>query len=429
MSFDWRTEETVHWDEPPPVDPEPEQPPKRRRWRWVVLLFLLLLVGGAVGAFWWLQDRVETATTDVTGDVLASHELIAAAAVEGDAELVATFLSGLDRAWSEAIEMAVLAGDYQDRTAFGLTWLPANPATAVVSATLNPEFNEAEVVAEHVYAYPIGNGLTETVRLRQTAVYRSGPDRWLLAPPNEEFWGETRTKQGFYLTLQYPARDEALAQRLALDMETALAAMCASSTFSCPDGLHVQVEFSTDPATLRSDFATAVFVEEGRLFRLPTPTLVGVPQNEAGYQVIARGYAGQVLLPIMRQLSGIVPGEQGVFAQAWLDWQLARLGIRPYSLTTADRAWLASENIALADESMFAESSEEMMTLAYALIAFLLQDVHVSPHTLLEPLAAGQTGSYGSWLQAVIDGRYTTEELETRWQQFLQKETSPPEDT
>ncbi len=417
MSFDWRTEETIHWDEPPTVDPEPEPPPKRRRWRWLVLFLLLLLAGGAVGAFWWLQNRVETATTDVTGDVLASHELIAAAAVDGDAELVATFLSGRDQAWSEAIENAVLAGDYQDRTAFGLTWLPTDPATAVISATLNPEFNEAEVIAEQVYAYAIGNGLTETVRLRQTAVYRLGPDRWLLAPPKPDFWGETRSKQGFYLTLQYPARDEALAQRLALDMDTALAALCANPIFSCPEGLHVQVEFSTDPAALTPDFASVVFVDGRRLFRLPTPTVAGIPQDEAGYQALARGYVAQVLLAIMRQLAGFVPGEDGVFAQAWLDWQLAQLGLRPYPLTLTDRAYLATDNITLAD----GVPPEQMAPVAYALVAFLLQEVRVPPQELLRPLTTGQADSYMEWLGMVVDGRVPPDELETRWQQYLQK--------
>lgn len=421
MSFDWQTEETVHWDELPQGEPKPEPPPKRSRWRWGLLLMLLLLVGSAVGAFWLLQERVETATTDVTGDVLASHQLIATAAANEDAELVATFLSGRNRAWSEAIERAVSAGDYQSRASFGLTWLPPDPATAVISATLNPQFNKAEVVTEQVYAYAIGNGLTDTVRLRQTAVYRSGPDRWLLAPPDTNFWGETKTKQGFYLTLRYPERDEALAQRLALDMDSALAALCANPVFACPDGLHVQVEFSTDPATLTADFASAVFVEGGRLFRLPTPTLAGNPQDEAGYQTMARGYAIQIVLPIMRQLSGIVPGEDGVFAQAWLDWQLARLGLRPYPLTATDRARLSADNITLADGAELSSLPDELAPLAYALIAFLLQDARVPSQVLLQPLAAGQADSYGGWLQTVVDGRYTLEELETRWQQFLEK--------
>lgn len=421
MSFDWRTEETIHWDEPPTVDPEPEPPPKRRRWRWVMLLLLLLLVGGAVGAFWWLQDRVETATTNVTGEVLASHELVAAAAVEGDAELVATFLSGRDRGWSEAIEMAVLAGDYQDRTAFGLTWLPTDPATAVISATLNPEFNEAEVVAEHVYAYPIGNGLTDTVRLRQTAVYRSGPDRWLLAPPDDEFWGETRTKQGFYLTLQYPARDEALAQRLALDMDTALATLCASTTFDCPEDLHLQVELSTNPDSLLPENNTAAFVNGSWLLRLPTPTLTGLPQGEAEYQVLARGYAAQLIVVVMRLLSGVATGTQGPFLDAWFTWQLERLALRPYPFTPADRQTLAEEatSIYTGDDLWFTGGPANPF--AFAFIEFLIQDLRIAPGRVVDTLTAGEARPYEEWVLSMVDGRYTLDELETRWQQFLEK--------
>lgn len=417
MSFDWRTEETVQWDEPPQVEPQPEPPPRRRRWRWGLLFLLLLLVGSAVGVFWFLQERVETATTDVTGEVIASHQFLTDAAADGDAELVATFLSGRDQDWSTAIENAVMSGDYQSRAAFGLTWLPPDPATAVISATLSPQFNEAEVLAEQEYAYGIGNGLTDTLRLRQTAVYRLGPDRWLLAPPGPGFWGETRTKQGFYLTLRYPARDEGVMQRLALDMDTALAALCALPNFSCPEGLHMQVEFSTDPATLTPDFASAVFVEGSRLFRLPTPTLTGIPEDESAYQALARGYATQVLLPVMRQLAGFVPGEDGIFAQAWLDWHLARLGLRPYPLTSAHRAQLAAANITLTDDV----SPEQMTPTAYALVAFLLQEVRVPPQVLLRPLTAGEADSYAGWLGSVVDGRMPPDELEERWQQFLER--------
>ncbi|MCL4266831.1 MAG: hypothetical protein KJ069_26865 [Anaerolineae bacterium] len=421
MSFDWRTEETVHWDEPPTVDPEPEPPPKRRRWRWAALFLLLLLVGGAVGAFWWLQSRVETATTAVTGDVLASHELIAAAAVDGDAELVATFLSGRDRGWSEAIEMAVLAGDYQDRTAFGLTWLPADPATAVISATLNPEFNEAEVIAEHVYAYAIGNGLTDTVRLRQTAVYRSGPNRWLLAPPDANFWGETRTKQGFYLTLQYPARDEALAQRLALDMDTALAAMCASTTFHCPEDFQIQVELSTDPNSLLPENSTATFVNDRWRLRLPTPTLMGLPQDEVGYQVLARAYAAQLVVVVMRLLSGTATGTQGPFLDAWFTWQLDRFALRPYSLAATDRQALAEQSVSLRMGEQLWFTGEPATPFAYALIEFLIQDLRVKQVTIMDTLIVSEARLYEEWLVTVTDGRYTLEELETRWQQYLQK--------
>jgi hypothetical protein len=222
--------------------------------------------------------------------------------------------------------------------------------------------------------------------------------------------------------LEYPARDEVLAQRLALDLDTALAALCANPDFTCPENLHVQVEFSTDPATLTADYASAVFVDDGRLFRLPTPTLVGLPQDETGYQVMARGYAVQVLLPIMRQLAGIVPGEDGLFVQAWLDWHLARSGLRPYSLTKADRTRLAAADISLTTPSdLAAMPEEERVLLVYALTAFLLQDVRVPSQTLLQLLAAGQADTFAGWLPLAVAGHISPDELEIRWQQFLEE--------
>lgn len=422
MSFDWQTEESIHWDEPPRPEREPEPTPKNRRWRWLLLVVFLVLFSASLGAFWLVRQRVETATTDATGDVLASHVLIANAAQDADAELVATFLSGRDKEWSAAVESAVMSSEYQDRASFGLTWLPSDPATAVISTTLNPLFNSAEVTSEQVYAFPIGNGLTETVQLRQTAVYRLGPDRWLLAPPDDDFWGETRTKEGFYLTLHYPARDEALAQRLALYMDTALAALCASPTFACPDGYHLQVEFSADPASLSPQFGSAVFVDESWLLRLPTPTLVGLPHDDSDYQVLARGYAAQLNTSVMRQLLGTAAWAEGPLQQAWLAWELDRLALRPYPLTPADLKTLAEEDVTLQTGEQLWATGQPADPFAYALIGFLIQDLQVTPRTIIEQLTDNQVQTYAEWLLRLVDGRYTLEEMEIRWQQWLIRE-------
>jgi hypothetical protein len=421
MSFDWQTEENIQWDEPPRPERKPEPAPKNRRWRWLLLLLLLVLVGASLGAYWVVQQRVETATTDATEDVLASHVLIAHAAQDADAELVATFLSGRDRDWSAAIESAVMDGEYQNRESFGLTWLPTDPATAVISTTLNPLFNSAEVTSTQTYAFPIGNGLTETVNLRQTAVYRLGPDRWLLAPPEDDFWGETRTKEGFYLTLHYPARDEALAQRLALDMDTALAALCARPAFACPDGFHLQVEFTADPASLSPQFGAAAFVDESWWLRLPTPTLVGYPQDETGYQVWARGYAAQLSTAVMRQLTGTAAVAEGPLQQAWLAWELDRLALRPYPLIPADLEALAEEGVTLQTGERLWATGEPADSFAYALIRFLIQDLQVSSRSIIDQVADNQVQTYAEWLLALADGRYTLEEMELRWQTYLQE--------
>lgn len=350
--------------------------------------------------------------------------MIEGAAREGDPELLASFLSGREPAWSEAWEQLARTGVYQNREAFGLTWLPDDPGTAVITTTLNPQFNSAEVTVEQQYSFNVGNGLTETVRLWQTAVYRRGPDRWLLSPPEAEFWGDTLTKEGFYLTLTYPERDRETAECLALDLDTALAALCANPTFECPEALHLQVEFSTDPASLSPEYGSAVFVDEGWLLRLPTPTLAGLPTDEAGYQVIARGYAAQLLLVVMRQLFGLPATTEGPFQEAWQAWQLDQFALRPYPLSPADWQTLAEEEATLAEGEQLWATGEPANPFAYALIAFLIEELHIPPRTIMEFMVNGEARIYEEWLVKVGGGPFPFDELETRWQAFLDSKQS-----
>lgn len=422
MSFDWQTDERVDWDEPPVTAPEPDQEPSGpgRRWRWLLLALLILVAGAALGSYWALTQRVEEATENAESDLLASYTVIEDAASEGDAELLTTFLSGRDDEWAVTLEQLVLAGHYQNREAFGLTHLPADPATAVLSTTLKATFDSAEVVAEQVYSYSVGNGLTETVRLRQTAVYRLGSDRWLLAPPTADFWGETQTKDGFFLTLAYPARDQNIAERLALDLDTALAALCASTTFDCPRGFHLQVEFSTNPAALSPQFETVVFVNDSWLVRLPAPTLAGLPQDEAGYRAMVRGYSAQLVSPLMRQLSGLIIGSEGPFWDAWEAWQLGRLALRPYPLALADWQHLAEQTVTLRAGEPLWHSHEPATPFVYALLDFLIQDLRVAPKTIGRSLAGSEVMLYEEWLHAMTGHSLTMDELETRWQVYVQ---------
>lgn len=421
MSFDWQTEETTHWEKLPGT-PEPEKEPKSRRWLLFLLLLLaLLLFGGTVGGYWALSQRVEQGTENAESDLLASHVLVAEAAEEADVELMTTFLSGRDKEWALTLEQLVADGRYQNREPFGLTWLPVDAATAVISTTVNPQFNSAEVVSEQEYGYSIGNRLTDTVKLQQTAIYRLGPDRWLLAPPDEPFWGESLTKEGFYISLTFPERDQEMAERLALDLDTAVAAVCAHPAFECPEEFHMQVEFSTDPASLSPEYNSVAHIDQGWLFRLPTPTLVGIPQDEAGYQVLARGYGAQLVTAVMLRLFGFAASAEGPFLQAWLAWQLDRLALRPYPLTTADWQALAEDNAVLGMGEPLWNSSAAPTPVptpfAYALIDFFVQELQVPPPTIINVM--NDSLSYEEWLLEVVDGRYSIDELDDRWQAYL----------
>ena len=87
--------------------------------------------------------------------------------------------------------------------------------------------------------------------LQATSVYRLGRERWLLAPPESDFWGDPETLQGARLKIAVPARDSELASRLLPDLERKLDEMCRTlAGIECPADKAVEIEFSTDPAAL-----------------------------------------------------------------------------------------------------------------------------------------------------------------------------------
>ena len=70
------------------------------------------------------------------------------------------------------------------------------------------------------------------------------------APPLDEFWGEWVTSEGDYLSLIYPRRDEAIAERLAEDIDQQIADMCATlEDIDCSADLHLTVRLDYDPVS------------------------------------------------------------------------------------------------------------------------------------------------------------------------------------
>lgn len=427
MSFDWQTDETVDWKDQPPIEPQQEDPPPaKRRGLWLLGIFVVfILVGGAI-AFRLLGRQVNRASENVESDLLASYMVIERAAMAADGELFATFLSGRDMDWSRDYQQVVESGQYYDRSQFGLSWLAfEDPATAVISTTVTPAFDEAEIVAIRKYSLEIGNGLTQTVPLQHTAVYRLGKDRWLLAPPEDDFWGEMQTKEGYYLTLNYPERDNAIAQRLALELDTKLAEYCSPLNFDCDDGFHVDVNL-VPAIDLLNPFEQRIFSDEhGVRLILISPTLVGLPLDEPGFQAVMRGYIGTVISMITWQsLNTDTCCQTGIFAPSVFGYQWARLGLRPYPLRASDWQELADSQIPIsaAGQNLGQElqsSLEQQRRLGYALTDFLLNECRVPFKTLVDALSEEEQ-PFMTWLLNLTDGCYSEAELEDKWQQFLQ---------
>lgn len=376
MSFDWRTDEderrsSQDWDAP--ATTEKNQARSRRPpWRLLGLIGVLILLAG--GLVWWrVQQRIEAATQLVRSDVIASHNLVQRAAEEGDEELFRSFLSGRNPAWT-AGELTLFRNRMlADRSAFGLTPpegtlpvilpLPGEEAAAgqsVANVELSPDLNEA--VLSVLIPYETENA--GTVVLEQTTVYRRGDQRWLLSPPADEFWGDWLTSEGDYLSLIYPRRDEAIAGRLATDLDALIDRLCTTLVeIECSADLYMTVRLSENPAVLAAlsePFGSLDRARErGDILELPTPTLVGLPpadeasRSSEAYRALLDGYARQVLGATMARVVGWECCEDAFLFQVLQEYQLSRLGIGTWPVTPAEFRRVLDERIRLSDITSF----------------------------------------------------------------------------
>ncbi len=413
-NFDWHEEEDIRWGDQPQL--EPKRP--ARRWpRWLLLLLIVMAgTGVAVTAVYrQLTNRVEEVSFAEESAIRRSHDLVYQSAQQQDRELFVTLLSGRDDAWATAQERVVGAGLLYARNGFSLVWLPGNPETAVADIEISPDLTMAVLTATHQYAIDVGNNLTQTVTLLQTAVYRRGSDRWLFSPPDADFWGNSVTSQGELLTMSYPARDTAVAQRLAADIEAKINEMCRLEGLECPHDLHLRVELTTSPTavyeTNRPPEGFTLNVPPSRSFgwysipgrleekagtlTLPTPTMFGLPQDEAGYQALYRGYGARALSMLIADLVGWKCCEEHLFFQAALDMELAQLGLHPWQVEPGDYTAVLGTSVG----DVYQNGLLGDITSLHMVVAFMAQALEVPPVMVQQKLAQAPELDWFDWLK------------------------------
>ena len=380
--FEWQTDE----EEMAAAVPPGAEPMVRRQGRWRLLLGLLLVAAAVYGGIRWRTARQTEAITD---DVNIAHALVQEAEAAQDVEMLNLVLSGRDFGWQEAQQQLMAGGNFASRPAFGLQAMSATEA--VPEVVLSPDLKEAVAVSSRLFEDDDG----QSVVLQQTAVYRQGSRNWLLSPPVDDFWGRTLITNTRYFTVTYPQRDEIVVQRLTADLNGLFAEKICDRLLQC-GRVHVDLRFNTSPQSLVTTADPLGLLLMGDPVILPTPTLVGLPVDEAGYEALYRGYGSQVVTAVLAHLFTYECCARALMTHALLTKQASDLGLRDWPLTPADYEHLLNftfgvktpEEILAAEDLTLAEDRQQ----AYALVDFLVAETDWNP-TQLEAALAGNRGA------------------------------------
>ncbi len=326
--FEWKTEEEAGWEEE--IATTVKRPSPSFPWK-PFGLFLLIAILLAAGVRWQINRQVSAVTANVENNVRAAHLFLHRVAGQQDVDLLKSLLSGRDGAWVEAQKTLVAEGWFSNPPLLGWTAVPLT-ASDPLTVTLSPDLFAAEVQSEQSYQLLNLQGITETVTLRQTAVYRQGETRWLYAPPDDEFWGETAAYEGNYVTAVYPVRDEEIVIRLAQDIDALVGTICTEIT-TCGYASYVQINFRTAAENLFVSTEQQEIPFYLGAMTLPTPSLIGLPVDEVGYQALFRAYGAQVAKDLITYQVGYGCCRWRLLYESLLERQLHQLGLRPWPLT------------------------------------------------------------------------------------------------
>jgi hypothetical protein len=414
-NFDWKTEEDFDWkdgQEDPPSNPSPG-----KRKRWLSILALILIIG-SLGAYLYqrVDQRIEQNTNAMRSDVISSYNLLHLAEAEQDTELFFSLLSGRNDTWTAAQQKLFQSQALRDRTPFGLQLQSVEPLSstenASTSVTLSPDLLSAEMTTLLPYEIQIGNGLTETVSLQETNLFRLGQERWLLSPPDEPFWGAPLSTESSHIAMNYRQRDEEIAARLLIDLERKVEEMCSQlEDIECNPDMQLNITLSTDPQTL-VDAAlprAGLLTNNGLRISLPSPTLLGFPLDDAAYQALFRGYAAQMVTAVLSHQSDYECCKRVIFQQALIDYQLNQLALKPWPIRDEDYGEALRNKISLDNLLLLwrSDNAQDLYTPdgrhVYLLIDYLLSALpNHSPMLLQRELA--RSSRISTWLNNLFEG-------------------------
>jgi hypothetical protein len=353
---------------------------------------------------------------------LDGHRLALEAAEQRDGDLLRALIFDRLPEWTNAQVQLAQQGLFLDRYPLGLYLFGSDPLEPA-DVEVNPDLRQALVTMTSRYRVGDDVAGADVVQLRQVFAYQYQDDRWLLNPPTGAYWGPIEMTSGRYLTLRFPERDADLSQRLAADLEATISQACnAIEGMNCQGGSRIEVDLVTDPAVLLELLDPAWFLSADPAVDLPAPTLLGLPVDAAGYRVLYRAYAQQIVLRLIAQQTGLTGSDQTLLGLAISELILQRLGLRGGAATPAG---VADSGRAVTGrlESLWnnGEPAQDRLTdgdleFARALASFLAREWSDLPETEMLRLLA-LSGSEQEWLSR-LNPASAEADLIVEWQHF-----------
>lgn len=414
--FDWRTEDRGQWDDTPlVVHRDGSAPPRWLKW---IPLLLVIFVGLWFGYFQ-VDQWFDTAVLQAQTPPLATFDLWQEAIARQDEEIFSYLLYDYYEIWAANQIVLFRQQGYFDRSALGLQLVSDQPQAVAVE--LSTDFNEAAISYQLRYK----DGFSETVSLEQTTFLRYRRGRWQLAPPPADYWGEWLVAEHPYLTLVYPERDAQWGSRLALDLNQQIQQLCLTlAELACPEDIHLVLRLKkTTPFLIQMNDEEALF-NGGQELNLPAPSLLGLPQDEAGYQALLRGYARLLATAVITGQVAWKCCQHALFYQALLAKQLQRLHLQPQTGPDGRNEQLLNHyfNIgevnALWAQHALTEGSASDRWLVTSFIDFLVEEAGETAIGQMQRQLS-QAPTFRSWAaQFVADSLQTDFALRLAWMRF-----------
>lgn len=421
--FEWRTGEEGGWVDKPRYSGRPPASQGRRWWVALLLLSLLGLAGTAV-LYRQTMKRVEVATAQTEAEILNTHNLLMSAAENRDLDLFQTLLSGRDLEWVEQQFERVRRGAFVQRVLFdqikSVSHGSISPThTQALEIIIADDFLAAELTYPVSVVFNVGEGVEETVTLRQTAQYRLGRNGWLYAPLDDAFWGQWEAVTFDRIHLIVSERDEPFAEKLGEQLNRLLEQLCQQPAYACAPDWRLLVRLERSEEIWDAVENDAYLLTPHIPFSLPTPTLLGLPTDQESEAAVQQLYQTAILTHAVVHLTGYQCCAQRSLFRLLVDLQLHEMAIRPFSQdealyikafnnwdeTTLNRMW-----------GRFRHDSDQDRAQLATLVGFLhSQNSTLSVSHMLVALAGGNE-TIEQWLAALMGGSNVEKDLLLGWE-------------